>query len=462
MAERTSFLRSVGVVGAIGVAVAGMAPTLALNLNPQNLAEHVGAAVPLVFALATVAITLVAWCFARLSRIDPSSGSAYTQVTASLGPRAGIVAGWALLGAYACFGAVNVSGMAIFASSVLDSFGIWADPNPDVIAVAATAIVIVLSLAPVHRVTMALLVVELTSVACMLALSVFVLSRVDFSAIDIGTGDLFWPAGGVAPSAIALALAFAVLSFAGFEEAATLGEEATHPERQIPIALIVTAIGGGLLFVVVTAAEVYGIYDRVDGMQAFEASPGLIQTLGDRYIGAGAGDAMELFAVASALAAGLSVVVATTRMLLALTRDLAPELPFARVSDDGGAPRVGIVAIAGASLAAYLALRVFAGASAQDVFFWSGSTSALLIVVAYLLVAVGAGRVMLANRGLGLLELAIPVIAVAILVYTLGASVYPQGEGAYAVIPYVVLGWLALAVVAPLLRPGMLARVGSS
>ncbi|MGZ3323488.1 MAG: hypothetical protein ACXU9C_21295, partial [Xanthobacteraceae bacterium] len=56
--------KGVGTWSAIAVAVAGMAPTMAMNLNPQEPAEHVGRVVPLVFALSTLVVLLVAWCFA--------------------------------------------------------------------------------------------------------------------------------------------------------------------------------------------------------------------------------------------------------------------------------------------------------------------------------------------------------------------------------------------------------------
>jgi len=90
--------KGVGTWGAIAVAVAGMAPTMAMNLNPQEPAEHVGRVVPLVFLLSTLVVLLVAWCFARLCHEHPNAGSAYGFVAAILGPRAGLVAGWTLLG----------------------------------------------------------------------------------------------------------------------------------------------------------------------------------------------------------------------------------------------------------------------------------------------------------------------------------------------------------------------------
>jgi len=76
--------KGVGTWGAIAVAVAGMAPTMAMNLNPQEPAEHVGRVVPLVFLLSTLVVLLVAWCFARLAHEHPNAGSAYGFVAAIL------------------------------------------------------------------------------------------------------------------------------------------------------------------------------------------------------------------------------------------------------------------------------------------------------------------------------------------------------------------------------------------
>jgi amino acid transporter len=51
---------------------------------------------------------------------------------------------------------------------------------------------------------------------------------------------------------------FGFLSFAGFEAAATLGEEAREPRRDIPRAILGTAIFGGVYYVFVTWVEVMG------------------------------------------------------------------------------------------------------------------------------------------------------------------------------------------------------------
>src|SRR5437588_4774741 len=98
-----SFFKRLGTWDAIALAVAGMAPTMAMNLNPQEPAEHVGRVVPLVFALSTGIVLLMAWCFARLAHHHPNAGSAYGFVAATLCARAGLLGGWALGGTYLCF-----------------------------------------------------------------------------------------------------------------------------------------------------------------------------------------------------------------------------------------------------------------------------------------------------------------------------------------------------------------------
>jgi len=143
--------KGAGTWDAIAVAVAGMAPTMAMNLNPQEPAEHVGRVVPLVFALSTFIVLLVAWCFARLARDHPNAGSAYGFVAAILGPRAGLLAGWTLLGTYVCFAAVGLGAAGLFTANLLQRLDLWHDASSFVLTVATAVIVGPLSIIPTRR-----------------------------------------------------------------------------------------------------------------------------------------------------------------------------------------------------------------------------------------------------------------------------------------------------------------------
>src|SRR3954465_1608357 len=97
-AESPHLRRELHLWEAVGISLALMAPSMAANINPQGTAGTVGRAVPLAFALAAVGVLLIASPFVRLSQRFHHAGSVYGFVGATLGPRAGVVAGWSLLG----------------------------------------------------------------------------------------------------------------------------------------------------------------------------------------------------------------------------------------------------------------------------------------------------------------------------------------------------------------------------
>src|SRR3712207_8231975 len=68
------------------------------------------------------------------------------------------------------------------------------------------------------------------------------------------------------------------LSFAGFEAAATMGEEAREPRRDIPRAILGVAIFGGLYYVFVTAVEVMGFGTDARGIERSEEHTSELQS----------------------------------------------------------------------------------------------------------------------------------------------------------------------------------------
>ena len=83
------------------------------------------------------------------------------------------------------------------------------------------------------------------------------------------TLSVFNPPSGVGTKALSIGLVFGFLSFAGFEAAASLGEETRKPRRDIPRAILGTAIFGGILYIIVTAIEVMGFGTDKAGIAAF-------------------------------------------------------------------------------------------------------------------------------------------------------------------------------------------------
>ena len=233
MAGGTSvFRRELNIWEAVGISVALMAPSMAANINPQGVIGSVGRAVPLTFALATVGVLLVSYTFVRLTQKYHHSGSVYGFVGATLGARAGVVAGWGLLGTYTFYAVVTSTAAGRFLTSFLDGLGIWNNPPqwaPFLFALLALLGVYALTVSPVRRGTRFLLTVEGLTVLLILVVSVIILAKLAAGSAPNGKEITFTPFAvqpGTETSALFLGVVFGFLSFAGFEAAATLGEEA--------------------------------------------------------------------------------------------------------------------------------------------------------------------------------------------------------------------------------------------
>ena len=457
--------KGVGTWGAIAVAVAGMAPTMAMNLNPQEPAEHVGRVVPLVFALSTLVVLLVAWCFARLSHEHPNAGSAYGFVAAILGPRAGLVAGWTLLGTYLCFVIVGLAGVGLFGANLLQRLDLWRDASSLGLTILAAMVVAPLSIVPAQRAGLVLIILEGVAVVAMVLMACAVLLLVAQGHGPQGDPpllDLFIPTAGVGASAIALGLSFGLLSFACFEQVATLGEEVKKSRFTIPRVLIGTVLGAGIVFTLVTAAETLGFGTDRAGVARLTTSTSLLADLSTRYFGGWSGDLFDALAICSALGGALASIVAASRILFALGRDLVPSSPVARISPASGTPRNAAVCVLVAAILGYGALRLVFHASGSDAFFWGSTLGALALLVAYLLVVLSAAGALMRPSGRGMRWLLlIPGLAAVAIAYTFWVNVYPPQPGAYRVIPWIVLVWCCAPVMATLFDPRLLELVAS-
>ena len=138
------------------------------------------------------------------------------------------------------------------------------------------------------------------------------------------TWDVFKVEPGTDTSTLFLGIIFGLLSFAGFEAAATLGEEAHHPSRDIPRAILGTAIFGGIYFTFVTAVEMMAFGTDAEGVDNFVNSGALMGDIGTSYIAPWVGKTVTLGAAVSAFACCLACVVGASRLLYAVARDVGP------------------------------------------------------------------------------------------------------------------------------------------
>jgi amino acid transporter len=256
---------------------------------------------------------------------------------------------------------------------------------------------------------------------------------------------------------------FGLLSFAGFEAAATLGEEAHNPRRDIPRAILGTAIFGGVYFTVVTAIEMMAFKPTPAGVKAFVGSPALMGDLGTKFVGSWVGDLITLGAAISAFACCLACVVGAARLLFAMVRDLSPSHGLGRTGRND-TPAAAAVTIAGTVLGIGLICALFFGAQPFDTFLWSGTIGTLILLVAYVLATVGCIKLVFIDKRLPVpqWQIVIPILALLMLVYTIYRNVFPyptEGPGQW--FPVVAFGWLILVTVVMVFSKGLASKLSA-
>src|SRR5215208_6030629 len=91
----------------------------------------------------------------------------------------------------------------------------------------------------------------------------------------------FTPPSGVGLGTVALAAVFGLLSFGGFEGAASLGEETDNPRRDIPRAIATAVITMGVFYTIVMFAQTLGFGVDKQGTEAFASSSSPLGGLAD-------------------------------------------------------------------------------------------------------------------------------------------------------------------------------------
>ena len=459
--------RSLSIWAAVGLSVALMAPSMAANINPQGGATYAGRAVPLTFLIAAVGVLLVAYSFVRLCQYFHHSGSVYAFVGATLGPRAGVVAGWGMLGTYTFYAVVTASAAGIFGTAFLQEIGAWPNPPtwaPWILVAVALALTLLLAVMPARRGASILLSVEGTTVALILIVTVVVLVRLlagNAPGHEHFTLSVFSVAPGTGTNDLFLGVVFGFLSFAGFEAAATLGEEARRPTRDIPRAIFGVAVFGGVYFTVVTAVEMMGFGTSAAGVKNFVASPSLLGDLGSSYVGHWVGDVVTLGTTVSAFGCCLASTVGAARLMYALSRDARGARGVGAGSRWGTPANATVVITAMSALIIIIYATAF-HATAFESFLWSGTIGTLILLVAYVLASIGCIMLVFVRRKLPVptWQIVIPVAGLIVLGYTLYRNVIPYPTGDAAWFPVVSGAWLLAAVIAVIFAAGTSRRLG--
>jgi basic amino acid/polyamine antiporter, APA family len=267
-----------------------------------------------------------AMAYAELAALRPRAGGEYVYLREAYGPLAGFMTGWtSFVAGFA--GALAAS--AIFLIVVLDRFvpgaanstPLFVIPLPYVpltfsrhtlLAITAVwlfALVHIVGVGPGRAVMNVLATLKV------LALLVFIAAGF---AVGVGSSaNLQQAAASISPTNWLLALVPVMFTYSGWNAASYMAEEIRDPGRNVPRALLMGTIGVIIIYALLNLLYLYAI--PVGELAAVKGS--VFDFIGERMLGARAGDILAVVAMIS-LAAGINAwTFAGPRIYYAMARD---------------------------------------------------------------------------------------------------------------------------------------------
>lgn len=433
----TSFISRLSLPEAVGLSLAVISPTVTAAFNITLIVQATGPAAPLTFAIGTVAMALIALSFIAFSRRLAHAGSAYGYIEHTFGSRMGFMAGWTLLLTYVGFATgfaalVGSFTVAAFKGSLIDREHSWL-----LIGGGAVLLAWYLAYRDMRLAGRLMLVLEAAAVIGILLLCVSILRQVH---PDPEVGRAVWQPstafGGW--SGLGFGMVFSILCFAGFEGAATLGEETINPRRNIPIALLGTVLGSGVFFVFVAYCEVVGF--GMSGIKDLAKSAAPLNDLALRYASARLAMVLDLAAAISCFSGLLGGVAAAGRILFALGRGgLSPALAFIHPSHRTPSAAISLAAVL--ILVPFLVWGPFAGAA--NYYSYTSTIGVLALILIY--IGVSGAEIVEARHDRRPVWPVACMLGPVLLLWVLYCNLYPVPEFPNNLWPYVAFGWVLVA-----------------
>lgn len=371
---------AIGIVAAATLGIVFMSPALAFYGNWGPVASVVGSPTPLLFLIAALIIAPTALSYAFVSNRLPSAGSAYTFIGRGLNRHLGNWSGFAVVSFYTLILFTPSTLFGLFFNAFLNDIGLhvsltnyWTFALGVILcfAVAAT-----LAYPQIRTSTLAATIIVSFEILVILALATWVIAKhggqLSVKPFDATSGSLnsssFW-----------LVMPIAFYSYVGFDVVSTAAEETHLARRAIPRATIAAVV----IFCVYLVYAVYGMsyavpQSKVSALVASGITP--IIPIAHLYWH-GWGTLISITGCTAGMGATLAVLVGTSRVMFAMSRDggLAPL--FSRLHPRFQTPWHAITVLLVIGLGYDLiAGKLMGGLLA---YFWAGTAVAFFALVVY-------------------------------------------------------------------------------
>jgi len=441
----TSLVSRLRLPEAVGLSLSVVSPTVTAAFNITLVVQATGPAAPLALAIGMVATGLVSLSFMSFTHRVAHAGSAYAYIAHTFGRRAGFIAGWTLLLTYLAFATGFAALVGSFSGAALKELGI--DIGGWWIGIGFTSQLLAWWLAyrDMRLAGRLMLALEAVAIALILVLCIEILRATHPTPAEVRA--TFEPSAQFNGWAgLGFGMVYSVLSFAGFEGAATLGEETINPRRNIPIALLGTVGFTGIFFVLVAYCEVIGY--GPSGIKDLATSQAPLDDLALRYTSPRFAMFLDLAAATSCFSGAIGGLAAAARMVFALGRaGLAPAL--ARVHAEHRTPSTAISLTAVLIILPFVACAPLIGSG--NYYSYSSTIGVLALILVY--ISVGAAETVEGWRDRRLAWSAACTLGPILLLWVLYRNLYPVPEFPNNLWPYVAFVWVIASIALMRLRP---------
>lgn len=268
--------------------------------------------VPLAYLFALVAMLLTAFSYARFSRVSEKSGSAYTYTASSCGQSFGFFVGWCALLDYLLLPLINALLCGIYLEALIPAVPYWAWVT------LATALVTLVNCFRLNILANFSLFFVSAPICLMIIFVYLVIHGVSSTqGIEhiLTLKPLFNGDTHLLP--IIAGASILCFSFLGFDAVTTLSHETHEPQKNIPRAVILTTLIGGVIFF--TAAWFIQLYfpDNNHFKHPDTALPEIVL-----YVGGALFQSVFLTAqIMNTVASGLASHASASRLLYIMGRD---------------------------------------------------------------------------------------------------------------------------------------------
>ena len=336
---------SIGLPGVLFQSITTMAPASAVAFSLGAAILFTGGALPLAVLIALIVCTLIAINIGAMARYLPSAGGLLTYVGHGLGVQAGWMTGWLFSLAYLLVVPLQLLVLGPVADGFVNQyFHLSFGPNGWAVwALIFAVIVFGLTFFGIK------ISADVGVVLGAIEIGVFVLLSI-WLIVTAGSGNTAatfnqassLESGSVLGSwqGILHGMIFIFLAFVGFESSAPLAEEALHPRRTVPRAILLAAVSIGIFYVFCSYAGVVGW--GFDKISTYSSHPDPWGTMANRVWGEFA--FIAIFAILnSALANSNAGVNAATRVLYAMGRSKTLPGPLAHINHRFRTPDIAII-----------------------------------------------------------------------------------------------------------------------